>query len=71
MRHAPHHTCVDGASPLPPGRLEVDIKAPPPRPGGGAVVAGELWLGAEEGGPVPEKELLRALQEKGVPPLVA
>ncbi len=64
------------------GKPLVVVKLPgvdcPPHPDAGrfaaamaGVVAGELWLGAEEGGPVPEKELLRALQEKGVPPLVA
>jgi hypothetical protein len=60
------------------GKSLVVLKLPgvdcPPHPDAGrfaaamaGVVAGELWLGAEERGPVPEKELLRALKEKGVP----
>ena len=58
------------------GKPLVVVKLPgvdcPPHPDAGrfaaamaGVVAGELWLGAEEGKPLPEKELLRALQGKG------
>ncbi len=45
----------------------------PPKPGAGrfaadmaGVVAGELYLGAAVDAPVPERELLRALEGKGV-----